>query len=340
VREIEPGDGVAPRYLRAVLVRWYRTARRDLPWRRTSDPYRIWTSEAMLQQTRVATAIPYYERFIESLPDIPSLARADEERVLALWSGLGYYRRARFLKRAAEIVVGEYGGKLPADIGALRSLPGIGRYTAGAILSIAFGMAEPVLDGNVFRVYSRFFARRGSWQSGGDRTRFWELAERLVPGRNAGDFNQALMELGALVCTPKSPACTACPVRRRCAAYGDGDPERYPEPRVRPVTKRLRKDLYLLFDGAGRVLLRRRPDDGRMAGMWELPDTPPASGARGEKRGSFRHSILDRRYEVDVWRPAPRKGRGKSGGCFRWVAREDLTGCALTAMTKKALERG
>ena len=198
-----------------------------MPWRETSDPYRIWVSEVMLQQTQVATATPYYERFVARFPDVRALARADRGRVLALWSGLGYYRRARHLHEAAGIVVREYDGRVPSDPRAFGALPGVGRYTLGAVLSMGFGLSWPVLDGNVARVLSRLTARPWSVKRPADAKRLWALAESLLPraggrGGGPGEWNQALMELGALVCTPRAPRCEACPLRARCLAHARG----------------------------------------------------------------------------------------------------------------------
>jgi len=334
VKRIPPEQDEIP-YLRSVLVRWYRAEQRDLPWRRTTDPYRIWVSETMLQQTRVAAVLPYYERFLARFPSVAALAAAPVEDVLALWAGLGYYRRARHLKKAAEIVVARHGGKLPEDAEALLALPGIGRYTAGALRSIAFGRPAPVLDGNVFRLLSRFLAREGTWSSSTDKERFWKIAEAAVPSRNAGDFNQALMEMGALVCTPRLPECGRCPIRRRCRARLTGRVDRFPSPRRRPATEEVRRDVFVLRDRRDRILLRRRPESGRMGGMWELPVENPGTSPATEA-GRFRHSILNKRYRVRVF-VAACGGAAKGGGDVRWVAREEIPGYPLTAMAKKGL---
>ena len=200
------------RSLRSTLLRWYRKNRRDLPWRRTADPYAVWVSEIMLQQTRVETVLPYYARFLERFPDASRLADATEDDVLASWSGLGYYRRARALHQGARVVMERHDGKLPRDPADLRRLPGVGRYTAGAIASVAFGLPEPILDGNVRRVLARIFAVDGvRLGPAAEERELWGLAASLVQGSAPGDLNQALMELGALICTPRAPACPACP---------------------------------------------------------------------------------------------------------------------------------
>ncbi|MFH1680824.1 MAG: A/G-specific adenine glycosylase [Candidatus Eisenbacteria bacterium] len=332
-------DAETARALRAALLRWYRKNRRDLPWRRTSDPYRILVSETMLQQTRVSVAIPYYERFTSRFPDPASLAAAPLDEVLALWAGLGYYRRARHLKSAAEKIVSEHGGRVPDRLDALLALPGVGRYTAGAILSIAHGRRAAVLDGNVFRVLARFFARKGSWRRAADRTPFWDLAEALVPEGNPGELNQALMELGALVCVPRAPDCPRCPLRARCEALRLDRVDRFPVPPPREQTEIVAESRYVLLDGEGRVLLVRRPERGRMGGLWDLPDSPPGK-RRGRKVGTLRHSVLRFRYVVDVYRLSRPSRSARGGPDRRWAAREELESYALTGMARKALAVG
>ena len=212
--------------IRRQLLDWYEGAERDLPWRRTKDPYRIWLSESMLQQTRVETVIPYYDRFIERFPTLRALAVADEQDVLREWAGLGYYARARHLKLAAEQMLREHEGAVPRDAAALRSLPGIGRYTSGAIRSIAFNEPAAIVDANVRRVIARLVAEPALSDSD-----TWTKAEELVPDETPGRFNQALMELGSTVCTPRSPGCPACPLLQTCRAATTGHPERYPAPK-------------------------------------------------------------------------------------------------------------
>jgi A/G-specific adenine glycosylase len=260
--------------MRRALLGWYDRAARDLPWRRTRDPYAIWVSEAMLQQTTVDTVVPYYERFLSRYPDAASLALADEDALLAVWSGLGYYRRARLLKAGAGRIVVEHGGRVPSRLEEIRALPGVGRYTAGAIASIAFGVMTPVVDGNVVRVLSRLFAIPPNPRSSetAAREEIWRLADGLVPAPRPGDWNQALMELGATVCRPARPACGACPVARDCAALAEGDPTRYPSPKKRPDVVRASAALVVIERG-GRILLVRRPGTEILGGLWELPGT-------------------------------------------------------------------
>ena len=223
--ESAAADSLTPRRrseLRTALLAWYRAHRRDLPWRRTRDPYAIWISEAMLQQTRVETVIPYWERFLARFPDVEALATADADDVIACWAGLGYYSRARNLHRAAQIVVERHAGRLPADVELLRELPGVGRYTAGAVASIAFDRPAPIVDGNVARVLARLFGIAADVRSRAVQERLWREAEELARGEDPGALNQALMELGAMVCTPRAPRCADCPWSRRCAAFAHG----------------------------------------------------------------------------------------------------------------------
>ena len=271
----------ALRALRARLLAWYHAHRRDLPWRRTRDPYAIWVSEAMLQQTRVETVVPYYERFLGRFPDVGALARADLDEVLGLWTGLGYYSRARNLHRAAREVVERHAGCLPDDARALRELPGVGRYTAGAVASIAFDRPEPIVDGNVARVLARLLGIREDVDTASCRARLWREAAALAQGPEPGALNQALMELGATVCTPRGPRCGSCPVARRCAARSSGDPEALPRKarrmRVRPV-----RAVAGLVLRRGLALAVQRPERGLLAGLWELPGGEQAPGESAE----------------------------------------------------------
>src|SRR5262245_56574691 len=215
-----------PKALRAPLLRWYRKHKRDLPWRRTQDPYAIWVSEAMLQQTTVAAVIPYWHRFLARFPNVAALARATEEEVLAMWTGLGYYRRARALREGAIKVMERHRGMVPGDRDSLLALPGVGAYTAGAIASVAFGRPEPVVDGNVKRVFSRLFAIKGNGAA--VEKKHWRIARSLVEGPHPGELNQALMELGATVCTPRSPECKRCPIAKTCRARELGRQASFP----------------------------------------------------------------------------------------------------------------
>lgn len=259
------------------LLAWYDEQARDLPWRRTQDPYRIWVSEVMLQQTRVETVVPYYERWLRAFPDIQQLAAASVGHVLQIWEGLGYYARARNLHRAAAMVATEYGGQLPANADALQRLPGIGRYTAGAIASIAFGAREPVLDGNVKRVLARLFDLTFDIRSASGAQQLWALAEQLVPPLRPGDFNQALMELGALVCTSGEPACRDCPLRTICAARKLGVQSQRPLATQQPATPHY-DEVAAIIRQPGRVLIVQRPAQGLLGGLWRFPGGRPENG--------------------------------------------------------------
>ncbi len=256
--------------IQSILLAWYKENARDLPWRETSDPYAIWVSEVMLQQTRVETVIPYYQRWLAAFPTIRTLAEADEDQVLKHWEGLGYYRRARNLGAAARILEDRFGGELPAEKEALLSLPGIGPYTAGAILSIAFNIPAPVLDGNLKRVFSRFFNISTPLEDSKTVKELWGIAEILLPESTPGDFNQALMELGALVCLPRNPRCTECPLAADCQA------NLLKLQKELPVRKEKRALPHLQVTAAvipqdGAVLLAKRPPGGLLGGLWEFP---------------------------------------------------------------------
>ncbi|WP_028539402.1 A/G-specific adenine glycosylase [Paenibacillus sp. J14] len=278
------------------LLSWYERSKRDLPWRRHRDPYYIWVSEIMLQQTRVDTVIPYFQRFIERFPTIRDLAEAPEEEVLKCWEGLGYYSRARNLQAAAKQVMERHGGIVPDTKAEVSALKGVGPYTTGAILSIAFNRPEPAVDGNVMRVLSRYFLIEEDVAKAGTRTLMEELAAELIPEGRASDFNQALMELGALVCTPKSPQCLICPVMARCAGRLEGAEERLPvKSKAKPPRPEYRLAALVEGSGAlsGRVLVRRRPDTGLLARMWELPHIP-ADAVPGEGAGLPDGPAMDR----------------------------------------------
>lgn len=257
-------------HINADLISWYQVFARDLPWRRTTDPYAIWVSEIMLQQTRVETVIPYYTRWMDELPTLGSLVSADQDQVLKLWEGLGYYRRALNLHKAAQMIVECFDGNLPENIKSLQSLPGIGRYTAGAISSIAFNQQAPILDGNIKRVFTRLFNISTPLQISETEKELWRIAEDLLPKSNTGEFNQALMELGALICLPKNPVCDHCPLKDDCLAFQynlQGDlpvrKEKSPLPHLQVTAAVIEKD--------GRFLLAKRPQDGLLGGMWEFP---------------------------------------------------------------------
>jgi A/G-specific adenine glycosylase len=296
--------------MHGALLRWYRRERRDLAWRRTRDPYAIWLSEVMLQQTRVDTVVGYYQRFLDAYPTVHALAEAPLDDVLARWSGLGYYRRARMLHEAARQLVRDHRGALPESAAELRAVRGIGRYTAGAIASIAFGRREAVVDGNVARVLARFYAIEDDVKKGAGLARVWRVAEELVPARDAGDWNQALMELGATVCTPREPRCDACPVEGACAARARGIERELP--RVNAKAKpRVERRVAIVARRGDHVFLGRRREHGIFARLWEPPSVAIEARARlsailgvrvtGARRvGSIVHVLTHRRLEIEV----------------------------------------
>ncbi|MBB5015682.1 A/G-specific adenine glycosylase [Rehaibacterium terrae] len=263
------------------LLAWFdASGRHDLPWQHPRTPYRVWVAEIMLQQTQVQTAIPYYTRFLDALPSLPDLAAAELDRVLALWSGLGYYARARNLHRAARICVERHGGELPRDIDALQALPGIGRSTAGAILAQAHGLRFAILDGNVKRSLARYHGIRGWPGSGPVEKRLWELSESHLPQTRLADYTQAVMDFGATVCTRSDPACVLCPLQDDCVARREGLVDRLPEPKPgKPLPER-RTIMLVLRDGDGRLLLTRRPPTGIWACLWSLPEVADHDQAR------------------------------------------------------------
>jgi A/G-specific adenine glycosylase len=258
------------------LLAWFGRHRRDLPWRRDRDPYRIWVSEVMLQQTTVAAVVPYFERFLAAFPTVAALAAADEQDVLRLWEGLGYYRRARDLHHTARRLAAEHGGRFPDDPAVLGELPGMGRYTVGAVLSQAFDRRLPILEANSQRVLCRLFGVGTDPTQGPTRRRLWELAEALLPARRAGDFNQALMELGALVCTATAPRCGDCPLAANCEANRLGLQAEIPVRPARPEVVPVQEAAVVVRRGA-EVLVVQRPAAGRWANLWEFPHGPLAA---------------------------------------------------------------
>jgi A/G-specific adenine glycosylase len=264
-------DPIPLKKIQKSLLQWFKKNGRDLPWRKTRDPYAIWVSEIMLQQTQVATMTPYYQKFLKSFPTVRHLARADLSKVLKVWEGLGYYSRARNLHRTSKIILNHFVGKIPDNIKDLLSLPGIGKYTAGAILSIAYNKEAPILDGNVKRVLSRLFIISGDPREKKTEEHLWHLSASLIPRGSASSFNQGLMDLGAKLCTPQDPQCHRCPLHQFCKGKASRYPERYPSkvvkkkiPRVEAIAGVVQKD--------GKVLLNQRPPKGLLGGLWEFPN--------------------------------------------------------------------
>jgi A/G-specific adenine glycosylase len=286
--------------LRTDLLKWYRAHKRDMPWRRDPSPYRVWISEIMLQQTTVAAVTPKYEAFLRKFPTLASLAAASEDDVLAAWAGLGYYSRARNLRRAALDVTEKHGGRFPSGFDDILALPGIGRYTAGAISSIAFGAPKPVVDGNVVRVFSRLFGKAGRAKDAAFVKSMWPLAESLVPAGAPGDWNQALMELGATVCSPESPSCGACPVSRHCSAFATGRQDRLPLPEARraPVPVAW---TCLWIEKGGKVLLWKRSERERLLkNLWGLPEAGRVRAEPGRLIAKATHSITHHALTVEL----------------------------------------
>jgi A/G-specific adenine glycosylase len=282
-----------PQFQRRLLA-WYRHHRRDLPWRASRDPYRIWVAEIMLQQTRIAAVLPYYHRFLKKFPTVESLARAREEQVLQLWSGLGYYSRARNLRRAAKEIVARHAGKFPPTLAAALDLPGIGRYTAAAVLSIAYGAPLAVLDGNVARVLARLGAIRGDLRAPRRWRYLGEAAQSLLAPQAPGDWNQALMELGETICTPQSPCCGACPISRWCRARARKLTGRIPAPRRKRALVNVRIAAAILRDPRGRTLLVRDPgahDGALFSRMWQFPAVQVARQPRIELKQHLRATL-------------------------------------------------
>lgn len=316
------------------LIQWYRHAKRDLPWRIDQpgrsypDPYRVLVSELMLQQTQVATVVPYFHRFLTRFPTLADLAAAPEQDVLRLWQGLGYYSRARNLQRAAQRVVVDHGGEVPSELEHLLELPGIGRYTAGAVASIAFGERAPILDGNVIRVLCRIDAITEDPQRPEVRSRLWQRAEEILPRKHVGIFNSALMELGATICTPRSPKCLLCPVRQHCRAQQAGIQEQIPVRRKSKPTPLEQREV-LCIRHEDRWLIEQRPPTGRWAGMWQFIARPidcknrsqPPVLIRGKPKllGQIEHQLTHRRYEFVVrWVDAASEELPQSPGRFAW----------------------
>jgi len=282
---------------RTALLRWYRRNGRELPWRRPGDPYAVWISEIMLQQTTVTAVIPYFERFLTRFPTLVDLAAAEEEEVLRYWEGLGYYSRARNIHKAARKLVEEHAGEFPREVASLMRLPGIGRYTAGAIVSFAFDRPAPIVEANTLRLYARLLGYDGDPRSTAGQVLLWEFAEAVLPRKGAGKLNQALMDLGATVCTPREPTCGECPVRLFCRAAAEGRQQEIPRPVVRPEPTQVTEATLAVFrDDA--VLLYRRNADERWAGLWDFPRFP-AADSPGSVRRSLRES-LEARFGVSA----------------------------------------
>lgn len=345
------------RVFRRRLLAWYARHARDLPWRRVRDPYLVWVSEVMLQQTQVETVRPYFERFCGAFPSVGALARAHEDQVLRLWEGLGYYRRARALHAAARQVVELHGGRLPEDVPTLMTLSGVGRYTAGAIASIAYNHRAPIVEANTQRLYARLVALRGAVSGGAQQKRLWQVAEELLPGEDASTFNQALMDLGALVCTPRGPRCAECPVASLCHARRQGLVGAIPASTKRPATTETREAAVVVRRGE-RVLVRRCGPGERWAGLWDFPrfplegePDPPAgstladgvhrlTGARctpGGRIATLRHGVTRYRITLECYEATHAGGRLRAGGdaASEWATLDRLAELPLSVTGRK-----
>ena len=295
------GQSPVAERIAAPLLSWYEHHARRLPWRDQPSPYWVWVSEIMLQQTRVETVLPYFERWMQRFPSVQALAAASEQEVLKSWEGLGYYSRARNLHRAARLLVSEYGGQIPSDPLALEQLPGIGRYTAGAISSIAFGRDAPALDGNIRRVLARVFNMDLPARSPQGERNLWQLARDSLPSGRAGDYNQALMDLGSAICTPRAPACLICPLAGVCQAYGLGRQEQLPVLVEKPAVPHYTVTAAVIWREPY-VLIARRPSHGLLGGLWEFPGGKLEAGEDFEQ--GLRREILEE-LGVDVQVGAP-----------------------------------
>jgi A/G-specific adenine glycosylase len=332
------------------LLRWYERQGRDLPWRKTRDPYVIWVSEIMLQQTQVATVIPYFKKFLKSFPTIRHLARAELSEVLKVWEGLGYYSRARNLHRASKIIMTHFQEEIPDNLKDLLGLPGIGKYTAGAILSIAYNKEAPILDGNVRRVLSRVFAVSEDPKKA--ESLLWKISESLIPKGCSNSFNQAIMDLGAMICTPKDPLCHRCPVHRYCKAKASGNPERYPSRVVNKGIPHIEAISGVILRN-GKVLLNQRPPKGLLGGLWEFPNWRNEDGGRlrlrlrnhikkemgmdvevKESIGTFKQTFTHFKLTLNVFKCEAVHGRGKG----KWVCIRDLDQYAMSRIDRRIAE--
>jgi A/G-specific adenine glycosylase len=345
------------RRIHEALLQWFASNARDLPWRRTKDPYAIWVSEIMLQQTRVQAVVPYYEHFLKQFPTVQTLARTRLDTLLKLWEGLGYYSRARNLHRAAREVVARFGGRLPASREELLTLPGIGPYSAGAIASIAFDRPEPLVDGNVTRVLCRLFCVEGNPKKPAVQARIWSLAEELLPRNRVGQFNQALMELGSEVCLPRSPCCDECPLRHLCLARKRGEQDSFP---ARAPKKK--RPFHTVVVGViyrrGRILIDKRRPEGLLGGLWEFPggkqqrgESHPAALRReireelalevrvGPEIAAVDHTYTHFRIRLHAFECTWLSGEPRCVTCtdVKWVRPGDLGRYAFPAANKKII---
>ena len=350
----DAGADIAARFAPALLDWFDRHGRRDLPWQHPRTPYRVWLSEIMLQQTQVRVVVPYFERFVGALPDVAALAAAPQDTVLGLWSGLGYYARARNLQAAAQRCVALHGGDLPRDLDALIALPGIGRSTAGAILSQAWGDPQPILDGNVKRVLARVFGVEGWPGLPAVEKRLWTIAGTLLPRARMADYTQAQMDFGATLCTRHAPACAICPLQGDCAALRTGRVDALPTPKPGKAVPERDAVVLLVRDAQGRVLLQKRPPTGVWAALWSLPQAEDADAAQawfathltgafedGESLDPVPHAFSHYRLTLwpRAWRGLALRARVRDNADLRWCARADLDALGIPAPIRMLLQR-
>ena len=340
---------------RRKLIGWYAERARDLPWRRTSNPYPIWISEIMLQQTTVAAVIPYFQRFMTRFPTLVELASAEETEILRYWEGLGYYSRARNIHRAARLIVEQNSGLFPSDLSELRLLPGIGRYTAGAIASFAFDQRAPIVEANTLRLYCRLLGYEGDPRSKAGQETLWSFAESILPQTQPGQVNQALMELGATVCTPRDPACPVCPVHAYCRAFRLGQQSAIPRPKPKVEITAVTEVSIAIRNGP-RYLLRKRTPSERWAGLWDFirfeiahdcPATPEEmivlstlersglSVELGPKVAEFKHGVTRYRITLKCFTAIRLRGRLKKGEEWQWISPEDLKKFPLSVTARQ-----
>ncbi|MDO8520368.1 MAG: A/G-specific adenine glycosylase [Deltaproteobacteria bacterium] len=317
------------------LLIWYSRYKRDLPWRRTKDPYAIWLSEVMLQQTTVETVIPYYHRFLKRFPSLQSVAEASEEELLKLWAGLGYYNRIRQFQKAAKEIEARHKGRVPADFDALLQLPGFGPYTAAAVASIAFGIPRAVVDGNVMRVISRVMNYGQDITLSGSKKFFQETALTWLDEKNPGDFNQAVMELGATVCTPKNPRCTQCPVQKLCLAFKTGNAAALPV-KTKKIIYKKETNICFIYLKNGKVLLQKREEGEILAGQWEFPSKKTTQIPK-HSAPKISHAIMNRRISIIPQLVDLNQTSAKKLPDGRWHALNQLNLLPLTTITRKVL---
>ncbi len=339
-------------FANAVLAWYDQHGRKDLPWQRDTTPYRVWVSEIMLQQTQVSTVLGYFDRFMDALPTVEALAAADEDEVLHLWTGLGYYTRARNLHKAAQRVVEQHGGEFPRSVEQLADLPGIGRSTAGAIASLSMGLRAPILDGNVKRVLARYQAQQGYPGEPRVAEQLWQLAEQLTPHERVQHYTQAMMDLGATLCTRSKPSCLLCPGRAGCRAHLLGRTGEFPEPKPRKALPQKRTLMPLLANADGAILLYRRPSSGLWGGLWSLPeldalaDQQPLASRHALRLGQPRpltgltHTFSHFQLAIEPWLvPAEQTGSAVAEGDWLWYNLASPPRLGLAAPVKKLLKR-